>query len=599
MNLSSAQNCTGDSVIITTRYDDIYDQFTYIITDTFDINTGLKTTCTSKIDGSGNITLESCTTQTFVRVYIERNQNMDTLTNVRMQGTGSGFVNFKKTEFTYQPIIEKPSSRIEYLWDGSNWIPKYSETWTYDINNKLTDYLFQYDSGTGLQNIKRSTYTNISPFNTELVFQEYQLGNWINTQKYLIVSDSSGARDSLYIQFWQQGNNSWHDSIAAVYGFNGADYGAEVTWINIYLDADSNLINFTLIEIIDTSDNIISKEFPGLYNYSYSHYQYYNYTQLTNTDNSDYYGCVNYDSYFFNNNGILTGSFYHGACSMPSSGNSSYSYDSLYRLTKYYHESIGNIGTYIYHYETYYSDFNQIGLSYLDLMQYGGHFCPGSTLRVVPLVSGGCGPYRFQWSPSTGLSSDTVADPIVTIPNDTMTYSITVSDSIGNSTTSTFDVFPYEIMTPIITFQSPLLVSSSALNYQWYYNGVILPNDTNLSIQPVNSGTYSVSTHDYFGCQSAITDFFYVQTKTPETSLSDISIYPNPADKEIILRGISNASELFLCDLTGKKIAIGFEKETTSDYFKFNCSMLANGIYFLRIIKNDFSSDRKIIIQHN
>ena len=209
-----AQNCTGDSVVITTRYDDAYDLLTRIVTDSFDINTGIQTQCISTIDQMGNIGPATCTTQTFIRFYLERNHNMDTLVFVRMQGTGSGFTNFKKTEYIYQPVIDKPLTRIEYLWNGVNWIPKFSEAWNYDINNNLSGYLKQIDKGSGLENVQRRTYAIANGIATELLFQNDSMGTWINQQKYLITHSISGERDSLYIQFWNQYNSNWFDSIA-------------------------------------------------------------------------------------------------------------------------------------------------------------------------------------------------------------------------------------------------------------------------------------------------------------------------------------------------------------------------------------------------
>jgi len=596
-----AQNCTGDSVVITTRYDDAYDLLTRIVTDSFDINTGIQTQCISTIDQMGNIGPATCTTQTFIRFYLERNHNMDTLVFVRMQGTGSGFTNFKKTEYIYQPVIDKPLTRIEYLWNGVNWIPKFSETWNYDINNNLSGYLKQIDKGSGLENVQRRTYAIANGIATELLFQNDSMGSWINQQKYLITHSISGERDSLYIQFWNQYNSIWFDSIACNYQIQpiNNELGVEITWASATYDSEFGTWYYdTLISIIDTSDNIIFQEHPGLYQNSHQQYKYYNYTQLIKSDVSDDYGCISNDSYFYDNHGILTGTHYHGACSMPSSSGSSFSYDSLYRLTGYSGNISSNIGTYIIHDEIYYSDFNQIGLSYLDPMQYAGHLCPGNTVNTVPLVSGGCGPYHFQWYPATGLSSDTLSNPEITIPEDSIAYNVTVSDSIGNSTSITFYVYPFTPDIPVISYQAPLLVSSYARDYQWYYNGTMLINDTNQSLLPINDGIYTVVTHDFFGCLSDTGEFNYIHTSTGEVNNNKLQVFPNPANNEIILDGLYAKSEIFMCDITGKIIERYSEKNIANGRMKISCAELSDGIYFLRILSDKIRTDRKIIVQH-
>src|SRR5207344_1429032 len=59
-------------------------------------------------------------------------------------------------------------------------------------------------------------------------------------------------------------------------------------------------------------------------------------------------------------------------------------------------------------------------------------FCPVTTYDPLYVVTGGCPPYNYQWSPSTGLSSNTVLNPQITL-QDTMQYTLTYSDQNGHS----------------------------------------------------------------------------------------------------------------------------------------------------------------------
>ena len=56
--------------------------------------------------------------------------------------------------------------------------------------------------------------------------------------------------------------------------------------------------------------------------------------------------------------------------------------------------------------------------------------CPGDSTQLNAVVTGGTLPYFYSWSPSTGLSSSTVANPLVTIGSST-TYYLTVTDTLG------------------------------------------------------------------------------------------------------------------------------------------------------------------------
>src|SRR5262249_3561077 len=54
----------------------------------------------------------------------------------------------------------------------------------------------------------------------------------------------------------------------------------------------------------------------------------------------------------------------------------------------------------------------------------------GVALGGSPTATGGSGIYAYLWSPATGLSSATVANPIAS-PTSTTIYSVSVTDSAG------------------------------------------------------------------------------------------------------------------------------------------------------------------------
>ncbi len=60
--------------------------------------------------------------------------------------------------------------------------------------------------------------------------------------------------------------------------------------------------------------------------------------------------------------------------------------------------------------------------------------CPGSITGVqiggLPTVSGGQGPFVYQWTPAAGLSDSTIANPVA-LPVDTTIYYLSVTDALG------------------------------------------------------------------------------------------------------------------------------------------------------------------------
>ena len=58
----------------------------------------------------------------------------------------------------------------------------------------------------------------------------------------------------------------------------------------------------------------------------------------------------------------------------------------------------------------------------------GQTICAGGNTPIGGVATGGTSPYAFSWSPSTGLSNATVANPIAS-PSMTTTYYLTVTDA--------------------------------------------------------------------------------------------------------------------------------------------------------------------------
>lgn len=76
---------------------------------------------------------------------------------------------------------------------------------------------------------------------------------------------------------------------------------------------------------------------------------------------------------------------------------------------------------------------------------------PSAVLGATPAVTGGTGPYTYSWSPGTGLSSPTDANPTVTTTAATTTYTLIVTDSLLATATDSV----------VVTYTVPALVVSA------------------------------------------------------------------------------------------------------------------------------------------
>lgn len=87
--------------------------------------------------------------------------------------------------------------------------------------------------------------------------------------------------------------------------------------------------------------------------------------------------------------------------------------------------------------------------------------CAGETvtLGATPAATGD-GPFTYSWSPATGLSSTTVANPTLTVPASNTTYTLTITDSEGCTHSNAVTVSVLPSPTPLLGTTGPEQVSS-------------------------------------------------------------------------------------------------------------------------------------------
>ncbi len=129
--------------------------------------------------------------------------------------------------------------------------------------------------------------------------------------------------------------------------------------------------------------------------------------------------------------------------------------------------------------------------------------CNDSILLNPNVIYSGTTPLFYTWSPSNGLSDTTIINPIAN-PTNTTTYTITVSNGIGNaidSITVFVDPLAFNPITDVTiicgnstTFNLSTNSLSSNITYQWSpIIGLDNPNIINPVANPSNSTTYTVT----------------------------------------------------------------------------------------------------------
>lgn len=150
---------------------------------------------------------------------------------------------------------------------------------------------------------------------------------------------------------------------------------------------------------------------------------------------------------------------------------------------------------------------------------------------------------------------------------------------------------------PLISENNSILYSTSAASFQWYRNGVQIPNATGQSYTPTQSGAYLVRISDAQNCFFSYSQtyvFSYTDNVSQSTEQSSFSkIFPNPNNGNFTIETKNNETySCEICNLQGKIVFSALQSGTVS------LENYPEGIYFVRLIsENGNAENHKLIIK--
>ncbi len=478
----NAQGCNEDSVVIT-RYSFAESgnvEFNYIRIDSFDVINGTLNSC-EQSGSFGPPGPFACQQHFFTRRYLELTTAGDTSIYSTHPGTGSGFVNERRIEKVYDSVSGKILERKEFTGNGQTWLPFMEEIWSYDSSYQLLNYERITEQGNViLENDSQAVFNYASGSLQSVLYQEGLGGNWLDLLLISYTYNSFGQKDSVRIQKIDSSGVNWVDSLHL--NFDPAN-NYYATYISTVHDTTGNLVDSLRI-VFDTLNNIRSYYF--LYDFFWEQHDKYDfvgnswYKKIFGRENVTCYGINKY--YLYDQYGVFLGYDEDGNCGHSFHIDHDLVYDSLYRPLSF-HSSRSSLYAYSGDSIYFYNSPTDISLYYIPVTEMGVTVCNGDTVQPFIIITGGCSPYRFSWQPSIGLSSDTVASPFI-IVNDSVNYTITVTDSIGNTTTIIYTVRP-TYMPEVSIHLTPYSCNMDSARFypsysnagwsptiQWYLNGV-------------------------------------------------------------------------------------------------------------------------------
>jgi len=138
--------------------------------------------------------------------------------------------------------------------------------------------------------------------------------------------------------------------------------------------------------------------------------------------------------------------------------------------------------------------------------------------------------------------------------------------------------------------------SGTNLAYQWLKDDVIISNETKVNYEAKKSGKYNViATKE--GCEKrsdALTISILIPlANSEEVGEEEVQVYPNPSKGEfkIILPKSLKSANIQLFDTFGREHLLTYTGEQAQ------ADGLTQGVYFLRVQKDEKSVTSKIIIE--
>lgn len=177
-------------------------------------------------------------------------------------------------------------------------------------------------------------------------------------------------------------------------------------------------------------------------------------------------------------------------------------------------------------------------------------FCNGTT-TLQSHVAGVEGPVTYSWSPSTGLSSDTVANPTVAVPANPILYTLTVTDSTSVSVATILVTTEQSSCEVIDTFSGRVYFDQN--NNSQYDNGEYIMVNTavranNKTVLTDNTGRYTVGLPRSEGAYSiSIPNTIFVYSyNVPSTGKYLGTLNGDHLDYDFAIRGTGDSSNLYI-----------------------------------------------------
>ncbi len=145
-----------------------------------------------------------------------------------------------------------------------------------------------------------------------------------------------------------------------------------------------------------------------------------------------------------------------------------------------------------------------------------------------------------------------------------------------------------------------LTTNAGGVSYQWYYNGVAIPNGTQQTLPTTSNGNYQVAITNQFGC-TTLSDVYSFNVGIASISGNNpyITFYPNPTNGMVYVKtenlGQQKLGKIEVINILGKTI-LNINAETLLQNNFIDLREQSSGMYFIHTTIGDSLYIDKIIL---
>ena len=136
-------------------------------------------------------------------------------------------------------------------------------------------------------------------------------------------------------------------------------------------------------------------------------------------------------------------------------------------------------------------------------------------------------------------------------------------------------------------------------SYQWFFNGNPIAGATSQTYQATVGGVYKVKVWNDGGCENISAPFFVGVVSTPEYTIHDLEIFPNPTTTDLVIdrKGYAMELDVELYGLSGKQLIQSHYEG--SEPIRLDMRDYPAGVYLLKLRTTEgVVRNQRIIVQH-